>query len=125
MVYVDDFKMAGPLGQMAGTRKELSSRIQMDDPGPVTKCLGCHHHIRLGVAKGMPVQIIEYDMGDFMLVCVEAYRKAVGEPNMVPRAVDTPFLDIDEEEEPTGNHQPIASLILMKLFYGARIARWD
>jgi hypothetical protein len=44
---------------------------------------------------------------------------------MVLRAVDTPFLEIEEDEEPTGKLQPIASSILMKLLYGARIARWD
>ena len=98
MVYVDDFKMSGPAGQMAKTWTEMSSRIQMDDPGAVTKCLGCHHHVRQGVVKGVAVQTIEYDMGDFMLSCAEAYRKAVGEPNMILRAVDTLFFFFLEVE---------------------------
>ena len=59
--------------------------------------------------------MIEYDMGDFMLSCAEAYKKAAGEPNMTLRPVDTPFLEIHEEEEPTGKLQPIASSVLMKL----------
>ena len=103
MVYVEDIKMAVSECHMAKARKCMSSCIDMDDPGPVTKCLGCHHHVRLGVAKGMPVQIIEYDMGDSMLSCVEAYRKAVGEPNMVLRAVDTPFLKSMRSKIPRGN----------------------
>ena len=125
MVYVGDFKMSGPSGHMAQTWRELSSRIDMDTLGPVAKCLGCHHHVRSGVVNGKPRQIIEYGLGDFMLSCAEAYTKAAGEHDSIRRPVDTPSLEIDEEAEPSGKLQPIASSVLMKLLYGARIARQD
>ena len=130
MVYVDDFKMSGPVKNLDKGWKLLRSGIDMDDPYPLDRCLGCIHHIRSGVVNHKNVQIIEYDVCDFMQQCVHAYKNACGEPDMQLRKVDTPFLPSPEgggyapaplqEGEPTGALQPIACSILMKVFYGAR-----
>ena len=39
-VYVDDFKLAGPVGNMAEGWKRIRSVIKMDDPTPLGKYLG-------------------------------------------------------------------------------------
>jgi hypothetical protein len=38
------------------------------------------------------VNILEYDEKDFMASCVDAYKKACGEPDMKLRKVDSPFI---------------------------------
>ena len=96
MVYVDDFKMSGPTKNLPEGWKLLRSGIDMDDPYPLDRCLGCIHHIRAGMINQKPVQIIEYDVCDFMQQCVQAYKNACGEPDMQLRKVDTPFLPSPE-----------------------------
>ena len=96
MVYVDDFKMSGPTNNLPEGWKLLRSGIDMDDPYPLDRCLGCIHHIRAGMINQKPVQIIEYDVCDFMQQCVQAYKNACGEPDMQLRKVDTPFLPSPE-----------------------------
>ena len=135
MVYVDDFKLSGPRRSVERGWKLLRDGIEMDPPYALDRCLGCIHHQRQGSVNGKPVQIMEYDVCDFMQSCVQAYKNACGEPDMQLRRVDTPFLPTPEgggyapaplqEGEPTGALQPIACSILMKILYGARAARWD
>ena len=42
------------------------------------------------------VQIMEYDVEDVMVECVTAYKAACGEPDMVLKKVDTPFIATPE-----------------------------
>ena len=42
VVYVDDFNLAAPKGELAGIWKGLRSRILMDEPGPAGRFLGCY-----------------------------------------------------------------------------------
>ena len=43
VVYVDDFKLAGPKGSLAEGWSLISSEIAMGQPGPVGRFLGCNH----------------------------------------------------------------------------------
>ena len=43
IVYVDDFKMAGPKGNLAKGWKLISQEIKLDEPTPLTRYLGCDH----------------------------------------------------------------------------------
>ena len=43
VVYVDDFKMAGPIESMSKGWKLIASKIDMDTPGQVNRYLGCDH----------------------------------------------------------------------------------
>jgi hypothetical protein len=43
VVYVDDFKMAGPAGNLASAWKLVREGIKTEDPGPLAKYLGCEH----------------------------------------------------------------------------------
>jgi hypothetical protein len=66
-------------------------------------------------------------MSSFLQSCVERYQELVPkEVNL--RRVDTPYLEDTETvetEEPRGELQPIASRILMKILYAARMCRFD
>ena len=136
MVYVDDFKMSGPAGKnMARGWTLIKEGLALDTPGPVGRCLGCHHVLRQATVGQQPVNVIEYHVTDFMKDCVTAYKKACNEPNMRLKRVDTPFLAVQdgggdppnplEEGGTEGALAPIAASILMKILYGARAARWN
>ena len=43
IVYVDDFKMAGPKDNLAKGWKLISQEIKLDEPMPLTRYLGCDH----------------------------------------------------------------------------------
>ena len=73
MVYVDDFKMSGPKASMAEGWKRISAGLDIDEPGPVDRCLGCHHHVASGTVNGKPVQVMQYRVEQFMEQCVVAY----------------------------------------------------
>ena len=72
-----------------------------------------------------------YDMRDFLVSCVDRYCELV--PKVYQKSlkhVATPFHDNRvarpaEEGEPQGKLQPIASRVLMKILFAARMARWD
>ena len=71
-----------------------------------------------------------YNMEQFMVQCVETYLIAANRTHHSPKYAATPFLDEDRLVEAddavnTGVLQPIASSVLMKVLYGARMARFD
>ena len=137
MVYVDDFKMAGPKANLAKGWARIQKHLDLDEPGPVNHCLGCRHRVGTGTVAGKKVRVMEYDVCDFMRQCVTAYKDVAGDPNMKMREVATPFLPSPEgggdaylgPENPSDDQKGAlaskASSILMKVLYGARAARWD
>ena len=78
-----------------------------------------------------PVNLVRYDMSSFLESCVEAYCKlAQVKPETLKKSY-TPFTELgipkptlSEKEEP-GRLQPIASKIIMKILFAARMARFD
>ena len=78
-----------------------------------------------------PVNLVRYDMASFLESCVEAYcQLAKVDPSTLGK-VSTPFTEagiarptLDEHEKP-GRLQPIASKVLMKILFAARMARFD
>ena len=42
VIYVDDFKLAGPAHLLSGIWAKLRTRIKMDDPGQPGRFLGCY-----------------------------------------------------------------------------------
>ena len=71
-------------------------------------------------------------MADFFASCVAKYLELAGNNVKPLRKVDTPYLaetpaqaETPSEDEPRGELQPIASKVLMKVLYGARMARYD
>ena len=45
VVYVDDFKMAGPISNLAKGWVSLRGEIKMEDPEPFGTYLGCDHQL--------------------------------------------------------------------------------
>ena len=77
-----------------------------------------------------PVNVMTYDMRDFLISCVDRYCQLAKVNKQSLATVPTPFSENRvakplEENEPTGRLQPIASKVLMKILFAARMARWD
>ena len=66
-------------------------------------------------------------MSGFADQCVQVYPIFYNETHRCLRGVKTPFIEVNPEEEVgnTGHLQPIASSVLMKTLYIARVARYD
>ena len=67
-----------------------------------------------------------YDMEQFMVQCVETYLTAANKTRDSFKCAATPFLDEDKLVEAddavnTGALQPVASSVLLKVLYGARM----
>ena len=130
MVYVDDFKVSGPFENMNEGWELIRTSIKTDEPSPPGKCLGCNHVIKEVSINGKKVRRMIYDMEQFMVQCVETYLAAAGKTRASFKYAATPFLDEDRLVEAddvvnTGVLQPIASSVLMKVLYGASMARFD
>ena len=76
------------------------------------------------------VNTVKYDMKQFLQQCIDRYVELAG-PNVKFKKVSTPFPDdkiarpIADEAEARGELQPIASRVLMKVLFAARMARFD
>ena len=146
VVYVDDFKLAGPEKHMAECWAAIRKGVNTDDPSPVGKYLGCDHKVSTGrdPSSGHEYRIMEYDMSDFMRSCVDRYVELAGINKSSLKKALTPFLVEPKEQSPArdpctndgiespsdadevrGRLQPIAARVLMKVLYGARMARYD
>jgi len=185
VVYVDDFKMAGPTKNLQKGWELVRKEIRIEPPTPLGKYLGCNHvvtdrvfdisvpehsmfewPIRVPVknldvsptdaatrgdsvaAPACPsgvnpphgnlrkgrahVRCLEYDMSEFLRSCVDRYKELAPRP-ITLRKVETPYLEEKEgpdgaeegSEKPRGELQPIASKVLMKVLYAARMCRYD
>ena len=74
------------------------------------------------------VKVVEYDQSNFLAACVDKYCQLAGIKATSLRQVDTPFLDESlkmPKEEPNGKLKSIASKVLMKVLYAARMGRFD
>lgn len=78
-----------------------------------------------------PVNVVRYDMSAFLGACVESYCELAKVDQSKLTKVSTPFTEsgiarptLSEEEKP-GRLQPIASKVLMKILFAARMARYD
>ena len=77
-----------------------------------------------------PVTLVTYDMTGFLKQCLDKYVELAG-GNVQFKKVSTPFQDdriarpTKDDTEKKGVLQPIASKILMKVLFAARMARFD
>jgi hypothetical protein len=137
MVYVGDFRMSGPkanLPKVWARRRSGANALTLDEPKPPDRELGCYHRRFETTVDGMPVRAMEYDMRDFMRSCVDKYLEVTETDEKSLKRAETPFLAMpgggDTPPDPEGAEELGeltygASSILMKLLYGARLARWD
>jgi hypothetical protein len=190
VVYVDDFKLAGPVASVTKAWTMIKSCINIENPSPIGQYLGCEHrpvtiaprHMNASavpyfayphahvlcpdtrgassatsvaapggkhencsspaklqvkqnvtakdVAMNSPVaRAIQWDMSGFLKQCLDVYTQLAGPAAPKFRKVVTPFLDQKAESEEdlkkAGALAPVASKILMKVLYAARMARPD
>ena len=81
-------------------------------------------------AMTKPVNIMTYDMRDFLSSCVDRYCELANVQRSSLKHVATPFHENRiakpaAEDEPPGQLQPIASKVFMKILFATRMARWD
>jgi hypothetical protein len=81
-------------------------------------------------AGGAVVNAVQWDMSDFLKQCVGLYQELGGAKAKTLRKADTPFLELPLSERApaegvSGELAPIASKVLMKILYAARMARYD
>jgi len=107
VIYVDDFKMAGPEDAVSEAWAFLRSgddAIQMDDPSCIDSYLGCKHKVRPWARGEKSGRLIEYDMETSLKQCLQAYRDLSGVDEL--QVVSTPFIREDDTDNPA--RQPIA-----------------
>ena len=78
-----------------------------------------------------PANEVVYDMKSFLQQAVDRYKELAGPKFHNLKKVATPFHDdkiarpLETEAEVKGELAPIASRVLMKLLFAARMARYD
>ena len=103
IIYVDDFKMAGPEAAMAGAwglLREGKTPIAMGNPTGVDQYLGCKHIMKSEIVDGRTIRSMTYDMESFLESCISVYVDLAG-PGIVLKDVSTPFLDEDDIVNPS------------------------
>ena len=67
VVYVDDFKLSGPTGNLSKGWSLIRSGIRTEEPTKLGLYLGCHHEEseRVLPDTGITVRVMEYNMEDF------------------------------------------------------------
>ena len=110
VVYVDDFKMAGPQKNMKEGWKLIRKGIQLEDPKKMDDqglhFLGCKQSVRTIPINGKKVTTMTYDMEDFLKSCVKNYLELAGLTADKLKHVATPFLPEDHRESQAGAPQP-------------------
>eukprot|EP00972_Heterocapsa_arctica_P081757 12048938-Heterocapsa_arctica.AAC.1 len=128
MVYVDDFKMSGPQGNLSKGWSLIRQGIKTDDPQPVNQCVGCEHIVRDTTVNGKPVREVEYNMRPFMEKCVKNYLDLTKTTMSDVRPAKTLSLDetkLEDDDDKPGALQAITCKVLMEIQYCARLARFD
>ena len=113
LAYVDDFKMAGPAGNLPAAWASIA-QTKMEKPTTVGRLLGCNHAVHDFPDR----KEIEWNMSDFLGQCLEGYVELTpGETKFVK--VKTPFLDeatiSEDDESRPGILSSDASKVLMKV----------
>ena len=94
-IYVDDFKLAGPVENLTEGWALLRSRLEIGPEAKTGMYLGCNvikQEIRL--ANGVMARGIVYDMEAFLRQCVERYLSLAG-TKIKLKTAHTPFIAQD------------------------------
>ena len=60
-VYVDDFKLAGPAGNLKEGWRLISDYLDVEKPGGLGLYLGCKHEREEMVVDGNPLTVMRYN----------------------------------------------------------------
>jgi hypothetical protein len=123
VVYVDDFRLAGPVKFLPPVWKMLAKLIDISTPEPWGRFLGAVQVLR----RLTDFIIIEYDMTEYLDTCLQRYRDVSGIQKL--QNAQTPFLEESKLElelfEKPGVLADASASILMSFPWLARMARWD
>ena len=107
IVYVDDFKLAGPSECHDAAWDAIRTEIEITPPEGVGHFLGCNQ--RCGTTTlpgGVVANTMVYDMDEFLSSCVTQYLKLSGRPDRALRHVATPYLPDESGNGPA--RMPVA-----------------
>ena len=93
VVYVDDFKMAGPKKGLCEAWRRIRLKIKVEDPTPFGLFLGCRHEIgevRLGT-NGPKVRTMTYNVESYLQKSLDLYISLLPQGARL-KLVPTPFL---------------------------------
>ena len=90
MVYVDDFKLAGPEGNLGHVWHGIKKVLDLDNPKPVDRCLGCRHMVTTEVRGSEKVKVMHWDMREFLSQCVDSYCERARTQRATLKKVKTP-----------------------------------
>ena len=92
VVYVDDFKLAGPTASMKPGGELIRQGLETEEPHALNLYLGCQHiqSTRVLPDTGVTVRVMEYNMESFLRSSVDRYREITGVQYM--RHAAPPFL---------------------------------
>ncbi len=100
IIYVDDFKMAGPEGNLDAGWALLRTKLNIGPEGPLGMSLGCNQRREQMTLYGKIIaNVVIYDMESFLEQCVARYLEVAPKGTKMKEA-KTPFLH-DE-----GKHGP-------------------
>ncbi len=179
VVYVDDFKMAGPVETSQKAWDKLRKKLTLDKELPANLFLGCKHEIKeVTLPNGVLARKCEYNMEEYLQSTVQRFLDLAGPikgANSTLKQVYTPFCNEEHKNSaegrpadkppgdcvycpwckigveindinrkvPSPNEKakskdqedaskvdpgflgPIATRVLMKILYAARMARYD
>ncbi len=102
VIYVDDFKLAGPKENLAKGWSLLQDDITIEKPQPIGLFLGCTHEMgSFKLPSGKLATSMTYNMEGFLVQCTERYTELAG-GNVRFKKVSTPFLVEDAKDGPAG-----------------------
>ena len=85
--------MSGPKAALKEGRKRIREGLGTDEPGPVDRCLGAHHHQLEGVVNGKPVSIAR-DVDIFLAIEHFRYYAGWADKGMCGKTIPTYLNDI-------------------------------
>ena len=101
VIYVDDFKMAGPKSNLSSNWSLLQTGLVIETPVPIGVYPGCGHEESTMKVGDMIAATMAYNMEDFLASCVDRYLELAGN-GVKLRTVATPFLVEDQGTSPQG-----------------------
>ena len=101
VVYVDDFKMAGPKENLEKGWSLIRKGLGIEPPVPIGVYLGCSHEEGTMKIGDIIARTITYNMEDFLSSCVDRYLELAGN-GVKLKSVTAPFLNEHQGTSPQG-----------------------
>ena len=95
VVYVDDFRMAGPKENLAKGWSLIRKGLEVVPPVPIGVYLGCNHEEGTMKIGDIIARTMTYNMEDFLSSCADRYLELAGN-GVKLRTVATPLLNEDQ-----------------------------